>query len=56
MATPHVVGLAAYLLGQSGPLSIADLKAKIQSLSTKGAVNLGTLTTTPNFLAFNGAS
>jgi subtilisin family serine protease len=59
MATPHVVGLAAYLLSLGGPLAPAALKAKIQSLATTGAINLGAAvssTGTPNYLAFNGWS
>ena len=55
MATPHVVGLAAYLLGLSGPMSPAALKSKIQDFATKNAITLSrSARTTPNLLAFNG--
>ncbi|KAF2423643.1 subtilisin-like protein [Tothia fuscella] len=59
MATPHVVGLAAYILGLSGPIGPAALKTQIQSLSTTGAIKLSTGASrarTPNKLAFNGIS
>ena len=53
----HVVGLAAYLLGTSGPTSPAALRQTIQSLATRGAVSLGYIAGgTPNLLAFNGMS
>ncbi|KAG8944826.1 subtilisin-like serine protease, partial [Tulasnella sp. 419] len=38
MATPHVAGLAAYLLSIHGPLSPADLTTKIKELAVKGAL------------------
>jgi subtilisin family serine protease len=57
MATPHVVGLAAYLLGLDGKITPAALKKKIQSLATVGSVKLGrSASSTPNYLAFNGWS
>jgi hypothetical protein len=59
MATPHVVGLAAYLLGLNGPLPPAKLKTKIQSLATTGAISMSytiRAAGTPNYLAFNGWS
>jgi hypothetical protein len=57
MATPHVVGLAAYLLSLGGKISPAALKTKIQGLATPNAVNMGTAVRavgTPNYLAYNG--
>jgi subtilisin family serine protease len=58
MASPHVAGLAAYLLGLGGKQSPAAIGQKIKDLATKSAVKIsGTGTaTTPNLLAFNGAS
>ncbi|KAJ2321120.1 hypothetical protein H4S02_010431 [Coemansia sp. RSA 2611] len=39
MASPHVAGLAAYLLSQTdGALTGAELKAKMLELSTKDVV------------------
>ncbi|KAH7049177.1 peptidase S8/S53 domain-containing protein [Macrophomina phaseolina] len=59
MATPHVAGLGAYLLGLEQRRSPRDLCARIQSLSTKDKVT-GTAGLPPpltkNYLAFNGAS
>ncbi|KAF2425834.1 cuticle-degrading protease from Paecilomyces Lilacinus, partial [Tothia fuscella] len=55
MASPHVAGLASYLLGIHGPLKPADLASKIKVLSTKNKVkNIFPNTGTPNFLAYNG--
>jgi len=59
MATPHVVGLGAYLLGLSGPLTPAALKTKIQSMTTNGVVSIPYSISkggTPNKLAYNGIS
>jgi hypothetical protein len=57
MATPHVVGLAAYLLGLSDSgMTPAALKSQIQELSVLNAVNLLGHAETPNRLAFNGVS
>lgn len=57
MATPHVVGLAAYLLGlSSSTMTPVALKSQIQQLSVLNVVNLGTHSDTPNRLAFNGVS
>lgn len=58
MATPHVVGLGAYLLGLNGAQSPASLGSLIQQLSTKNTVSISVTgaTGTPNRLAFNGAS
>jgi subtilisin family serine protease len=57
MATPHIVGLAAYLLSVGGKISPAALKSKIQTLATPNIVKFGDnarLAKTPNYLAFNG--
>lgn len=54
MATPHVVGLAVYLMGlnnYSGPGAVADA---IVSLSTKNAVT--NANGSPNRITFNGSS
>lgn len=57
MATPHVVGLAAYLLGLEGAKAPGPLCDRIKTLSTKNKIALGLLATlnrTPNALAYNG--
>lgn len=54
MATPHVAGLAAYLLGFEGKKTPAALGARIQTLSTKNKITGIPGTGTPNYLAFNG--
>lgn len=59
MATPHVVGLAAYLAGLEGFPGSTAMCQRIKDLSTKDIVtNLPTEATpeleTPNRLAFNG--
>jgi len=38
MASPHIAGLAAYLLGLEGQKTPADLKARIQGLGQNGVV------------------
>ncbi|KAI0801218.1 serine protease [Fomes fomentarius] len=38
-ATPHVAGLIAYLIGRDGNASPAAISAKLQQLSTKGALS-----------------
>ncbi|EUC31046.1 hypothetical protein COCCADRAFT_38791 [Bipolaris zeicola 26-R-13] len=54
MAAPHVVGLAAYLLGLGSPSK--DLCGTIAALAIKNAIDQDTLPKgTPNLLAFNGA-
>lgn len=53
MATPHVVGLAAYLLAFEN-LSTDALCERIIELSLKGQVE-GLPSGTPNLLAYNGA-
>ncbi|KAJ2665879.1 proteinase B [Coemansia sp. RSA 1199] len=53
MASPHVAGLAAYLLSQSdSALTAAELKSKMLDLATKGAVE-DPGTESPNLLIFN---
>jgi subtilisin family serine protease len=54
MASPHIAGLAAYLLGNSGKQSPAALCAQIQSLATKDVLTKA-IKNTKNYLAFNGA-
>jgi hypothetical protein len=55
MATPHIVGLAAYFLGYYGQLDPEQLGNTIKIYSTKDVVgNIFPNTGTPNFLAFNG--
>jgi len=59
MATPHVAGLAAYILSLSSTqLTVAQLKTKLQSLATSRAVTLplSIAISTPNLLAYNGAA
>ncbi|KAF2706446.1 subtilisin-like serine protease-like protein PR1A [Pleomassaria siparia CBS 279.74] len=53
MATPHVVGLAAYLLGYEG-IPTSALCARIVELSQKDKIT-GVPTGTVNQLAYNGA-
>ncbi|KAK4628870.1 Subtilisin-like protease 2 [Fulvia fulva] len=53
MATPHIAGLAAYLIALEGARSPAALCSRIQSLSTRNVVvNAGS--GSPNYLAYNG--
>lgn len=53
MATPHIAGLAAYLLALEGARSPAALCSRIQSLATKNTIaNVGS--GSPNYLAYNG--
>ncbi|PVF94998.1 subtilisin-like protein [Serendipita vermifera] len=58
MATPHITGLAAVLLGEDRTLTPAQVKAKIQGLALRGALGDGfqTGTGTENRLAQNGAA
>ncbi|KAK5659830.1 hypothetical protein OQA88_13293 [Cercophora sp. LCS_1] len=53
MASPHIAGLGAYLLGLEGPRTPAALCARIQALSTTGKIT-GLPSGTSNRLAFNG--
>jgi hypothetical protein len=55
MASPHIAGLASYLLGIHGGLEPSALANQIKVLSTKNKVkNIFANTGTPNFLAYNG--
>ncbi|KAF2853214.1 subtilisin-like protein, partial [Plenodomus tracheiphilus IPT5] len=54
MATPHVVGLAAYLLG-FGELGVQGLCEVMQGMAGEGVVDLGEWQVgTPNLLVWNG--
>jgi subtilisin family serine protease len=55
MATPHVAGLAAYILALEGKVTPAALSARLTTLSTKDKIT-GLKGTTKNYLAFNGNS
>ncbi|KAL5348785.1 Subtilisin-like protease 2 [Pseudogymnoascus australis] len=52
MATPHVAGLAAYLIALEGLSSPAEVASRIQSLSTKNVVQ--DPNNSANMLAYNG--
>lgn len=55
MASPHVVGLAAYFLGLFGKMDPDTLGNIIKAFSTKDIVGaILPNTSTPNFLSFNG--
>lgn len=55
MASPHIAGLAAYLLGL-GHVEVGGLCEVIAGIATKGAIDPATLPSgTPNLLAFNRA-
>jgi uncharacterized protein (DUF3820 family) len=53
MATPHVAGLAAYLLGFEGKKNPAALSGRLTALSLKNKIT-GLRSGTKNNLAFNG--
>jgi len=53
MATPHVAGLAAYLLAFEGKVSPAALGARIVALSQKNKIS-NLPSGTANNLVFNG--
>ncbi|KAF2840346.1 secreted protein 2 [Patellaria atrata CBS 101060] len=53
MASPHIAGLAAYLLRLEGPRTPAALCARIVQLATKNVIT-GLPSGTVNALAFNG--
>jgi hypothetical protein len=55
MASPHIAGLGAYLLGLLGPKSPQALCDYIKETATKGAIT-GIPDGTVNQLAFNGAT
>lgn len=56
MASPHVAGLAAYILSlQENPdVTPKEIKEQIIKLSTRGVLN-GIPKDTPNLLIYNGA-
>ena len=53
MATPHIVGLGAYLAGLEGFTGAQALCERIRTLSTKNVLT-GIPSGTVNYLAFNG--
>jgi len=53
MASPHVAGLAAYLLAFEGKKSPAALSTRIQTLSLKNKIT-GVPSSTKNYLVYNG--
>jgi hypothetical protein len=53
MATPHVAGLGAYLLGLEGKKTPAALSSRIVSLASKNKIT-GLNSGTVNALVFNG--
>ncbi|EEB07344.1 vacuolar serine protease Isp6 [Schizosaccharomyces japonicus yFS275] len=55
MATPHIAGLAAYLVGLNDTLSVYDIKDLILDLATKDVL-YDIPADTPNLLAYNGIS
>lgn len=55
MATPHIVGLGAYLAGLEGFSSPQALCSRIQELATRDVIS-DIPDGTANLLAFNGAS
>lgn len=52
MATPHVAGFAAYLLGLEGKMAPSTLASRIQALSQKGKIT-GVPSGTNNYLLYN---
>jgi len=55
MATPHVAGLAAYILAKEGNMSPASLSSRLTTLAVKNAIS-GLKGSTKNYLAYNGAA
>ncbi|EAT86323.1 hypothetical protein HBI56_100060 [Parastagonospora nodorum] len=53
MATPHVAGVAAYILALEGKISPAALSTRLTTLATKDKIT-GLKGSTKNYLAFNG--
>jgi len=53
MATPHIAGLAAYILGLEGKRTPAALSSRLVALSNKNKIT-GIPSGTVNYLAFNG--
>jgi len=59
MPSPHIAGLAAYLMSKDGPSAPDALCQKIQTLSTKDAIDpisIPANSKTVNYVAFNGIS
>jgi oryzin len=54
MASPHVAGLVSYLRGLEGPMSAADVKAKVLAMATPDRVK--DAKGSANLIAFNGVS
>jgi subtilisin family serine protease len=54
MATPHVAGLGAYLLGLEGKKTPAALSSRIVSLANKGKIT-GLSSGTTNTLVYNNS-
>ncbi|KAL5113670.1 hypothetical protein ACEQ8H_008457 [Pleosporales sp. CAS-2024a] len=53
MATPHVAGVAAYILGLEGKVTPAVLSSRLTALATKDKIT-GLKGSTKNYLLFNG--
>lgn len=53
MASPHVAGLGAYILGLEGKKTPAALSARLTALSLRNKIT-GLPSGTVNYLAFNG--
>ncbi|KAK2028960.1 subtilase, partial [Colletotrichum zoysiae] len=53
MATPHVSGLALYLMALEGLSTPAAVTARIKALATSGRIT-GTLSGSPNLVVYNG--
>jgi subtilisin family serine protease len=53
MATPHVAGLAAYILALEGKKTPAALSTRLQALAVKDKIT-GLKGSTKNYIAFNG--
>ncbi|KAG8855016.1 subtilisin-like serine protease [Serendipita sp. 411] len=54
MASPHIAGLAALVMGQSGKLTPDALATQIKSIAVNNAIS-GVPGNTANVLAFNNA-
>lgn len=54
MATPHITGLAAYLIALEGLDAPAKVRAKLMQFANKGLIS-GLRGNSPNLLAYNGA-
>jgi oryzin len=53
MATPHVAGLAAYLIALEGLSTPAAVVARIKALATSGLITSAG-SGSPNLIAYNG--